>query len=222
MNTPKYIIGIDEAGRGPLFGRVYASAVVMPADFVTPHPLIKDSKKFTSKKKIAAAADFVREQAVAWGIAYEEPATIDEINILRATMRAMHAAIRQVLSKLPAGAAAHAELRIDGNYFTPFIYVDGGGNIHEIPHETIIAGDDLCAAISAASILAKTTRDEYVRELCVADPTLDEKYGLTKNMGYGTKQHMEGIKKWGATELHRRTFLKKMTAAAATPPEENL
>jgi ribonuclease HII len=207
----KYIIGIDEAGRGPLFGRVYAAAVILPLDFCSPHPLIKDSKKFHSKKKIGLAAEFVRSTAVAWAVAYEEPAVIDDINILRATIRTMHAAIRQLIAKLPAHITpADLELRIDGNYFTPFVYVGADEKIHEIPHETLIAGDDLCPAISAASILAKTERDSHILYLCSQDETLNERYNLSKNMGYGTKQHMEGIHKWGITNMHRRSFLKKL------------
>lgn len=202
----KYVIGIDEAGRGPLFGRVYAAAVIMPDDFVTPHPLIKDSKKFHSKKKIAAAEEFVKSTAVAWAIAYEEPVIIDEINILRATMRAMHSAIRQVLEKLPPGAALDTELSIDGNNFTPYVYLDDGDKLREIPHQTIISGDSICPAISAASILAKTARDDYILELCERDPTLNERYGIGKNMGYGTRQHMDGIRQWGITEMHRKSF----------------
>lgn len=213
QKTYTYTIGIDEAGRGPLFGRVYAAAVILPADFVAPHPLIKDSKKFHSKKKIAAAAEFVKETAVAWAVAFEEPAVIDEINIRRATFRAMHAAVREVLGSLPsasAGSGAGADntiLRVDGNDFVPYVYFDtAAGRLREIPHETVIGGDDLWPAISAASILAKVSRDAYIEDLCAADATLSERYAIDKNMGYGTKAHVDGIRQWGLTAHHRRSF----------------
>ena len=204
------IIGVDEVGRGPLFGRVYAAAVILPPEIKIDESrtgLIKDSKKFHSKKKITAAAEFIRTNARAWAIAYEEPAMIDEINIRRATFRAMHTAIRQILSVVDN---SNILLHIDGDGFVPYMVFDKSvGKMHEIPHETIIGGDAKCAAIAAASILAKVARDEYITELCTERPELAEKYAIHKNMGYGTREHIEGIKKYGYTDLHRRSFVLK-------------
>lgn len=239
---PKIIIGIDEAGRGPLFGRVYAAATILPDTIQideSRNGLIKDSKKFHSKKKITAAAEFVKKNALAWAISYEEPAMIDEINIRRATFRAMHNAIHQILSKSKfceaedEGGVKYTEidyknilLHIDGDGFTPYMVFDKeAGKMREIIHETIIGGDAKCAAIAAASILAKVARDEYIASLCSSRPELVEKYAIHKNMGYGTREHIEGIKRYGYTDLHRRSFvLKNITVdsgAAAAPPPQN-
>jgi len=207
------IIGVDEVGRGPLFGRVYAAAVVLPIEIKideSRNGLIKDSKKFHSKKKINTSAEFIKKNALAWAIAYEEPRIIDEINIRRATFRAMHSAIQQVLLKYTEDDHKNILLHIDGDGFVPYMVFDKNiGKMHEIPHETIIGGDAKCAAIAAASILAKVSRDEYIAELCSSRPEFSEKYAIHKNMGYGTREHIEGIKKYGYSDLHRRSFVLK-------------
>lgn len=204
------IIGVDEVGRGPLFGRVYAAAVILPPEIQIDegrNGLIKDSKKFHSKKKIATAADFIRTNACAWAVAYEEPAVIDEINIRRATFRAMHAAIRQILTAHPEIDTTTILLHIDGDGFVPYMVFDSVvGKMREIAHQTIVGGDAKCPAIAAASILAKVARDDYIATLCAERPELAEKYAIDKNMGYGTAAHIAGIKKYGYDELHRKSF----------------
>lgn len=213
METPtraQIIIGVDEVGRGPLFGRVYSAAVILPPEIKIDegrNGLIKDSKKFHSKKKIAAAANFIRESARAWAVAYEEAIVIDEINIRRATFRAMHSAIRQILTAHPEFDTSAILLHIDGDGFVPYMVFDSVvGKMREIPHETIVGGDAKSPAIAAASILAKVARDDYIAALCTERPELAEKYAIHKNMGYGTREHIEGIKKYGYDELHRKSF----------------
>jgi ribonuclease HII len=215
-NRDKYEICIDEAGRGSLFGRVYIAAVVLPKDpelFVGDG--VKDSKKFSSKKKIAAMAEYIKTNALIWHIAFVDEKRIDEINILQAAMRGMHECIREILGKLQEplrGGAAAAGITdclavIDGNYFTPYCSFDNDTeSIVEMPHVTVEKGDSLYMGIAAASILAKTARDNYVLEMTKQYPDLSTKYGLHKNMGYGTKEHLRGIGEHGITEWHRRTF----------------
>jgi len=213
LPNPEIIIGVDEVGRGPLFGRVYAAAVVLPKEMnidESRNGLIKDSKKFHSKKKINTAADFIKKNALAWAIAYEEPHIIDEINIRRATFRAMHNAIQKILLNYSEIDHRNILLHIDGDGFVPYMIFDKNiGKMQEIQHKTIIGGDAKCAAIAAASILAKVSRDEYITELCTFRPEFSEKYAIHKNMGYGTREHIEGIKKYGYSDLHRRSFVLK-------------
>jgi len=183
-------IGVDEVGRGPLFGRVYTAAVILPKssfDFSK----MKDSKKFHSKKKILEAAEYIKANAIAWTVTFEDEKVVDEINILQATQKCMHHSIANVVPKEPA------VILVDGNYFNPF---------ENVPHECIEGGDDKYACIAAASILAKTARDAYIEDLCAQHPELVERYRIDKNKGYGTKEHIDGIKQYGATEWHRKSF----------------
>jgi ribonuclease HII len=205
-------IGVDEVGRGPLFGRVYTAAVILPKDGSFDCSMVKDSKKFHSKKKIDEAADYVKKNALAWYISFEDEKTIDEINILQATQTSMHDSILEVIKqynkKIPADNTGMSySLLIDGNYFKPITYLNKKTNrIEAIPHTTVEGGDNKYASIAAASILAKVERDRYITELCEQNPTLSEYYGIDSNKGYGAKRHMDGINKHGITIWHRRSF----------------
>ena len=205
-------IGVDEAGRGPLFGRVYTAAVVLPKDDSFDHSRVKDSKKFNSKKKIEEAADYVKENAIAWYVSFEDEKVIDEINILQATQRSMHSSIletrKQVIGKMKDnGSNYKIELLIDGNYFNPITILNKTtSKIETIPYTTIEGGDNKYTAIAAASILAKVERDKYIDELCQQNPTLSEYYSIDSNKGYGAKKHLDGIKEHGITIWHRRSF----------------
>lgn len=218
-------IGADEAGRGPMLGRVYSGAVVLPKDDRFDHFKMKDSKKFTSKnpKKINEVAEYIKEHAIAWAVEYEDEKVIDEINILQATQSAMHKAIKSVISQLskktdvlPDGTKktdvldpnfGNLLLLIDGNYFKQLTILNQGKNkLVTVNYETIEGGDNKFTAIAAASILAKVERDKYIEELCKENPELIERYGIDSNKGYGSKKHMDGIKTYGITKWHRRTF----------------
>ena len=205
-------IGVDEAGRGPLFGRVYTAAVVLPKDDSFDHSRVKDSKKFHSKKKIEEAADYVKQNAIAWYVSFEDEKVIDEINILQATQRSMHSCIletrKQIIGKMKEnGSDYKIELLIDGNYFNPITMLNKTtSKIETIPYTTIEGGDNKYTAIAAASILAKVERDKYIDDLCEKNPTLSEYYGIDSNKGYGAKRHLDGIKAHGITIWHRRSF----------------
>lgn len=204
-------IGVDEVGRGPMLGRVYAGVVVLPKDASFDHSQMKDSKKFHSKNKIEQVSEYIKENAIAWAVEYEDEQTIDEINILQATQSAMHKGIKSVLSQLTKNNSTidydKILLLVDGNYFKPFTITNK--NKHKlltIKYHTIEGGDNKYTAIAAASILAKVERDKYIRELCVSNPELIELYGIDSNKGYGSKKHMDGIKQYGITKWHRKTF----------------
>lgn len=206
-------IGVDEAGRGPLFGRVYAAAVILPKDPAKEYDFsqMKDSKKFHSKKKIAQVADYIKTNAVAWAVAYEDEVAIDKMNILQATQSAMHKAIKSCIEiaekKALDGAPPTIQLLIDGNYFNSITSYDKARcQIKAIPHVCIEGGDNKYAAIAAASILAKVSRDTYIEDLCAENPELNDKYGILSNKGYGAKKHMDAIRAHGITIWHRRSF----------------
>jgi ribonuclease HII len=198
-------IGIDEAGRGPLFGRVYVAGVVLPKHMDTTE--IRDSKKLT-KSKLQTLYAHIRKNAVVFHIAFVEAVEIDEINIREAVLKGMHECAREcitALSLLPKDES-HSDtffLCVDGNDFPPYYHNNANTCI---PYETFTGGDNRYASIAAASILAKVARDDYIRELCLEFPKLSELYGMDKHMGYGTKQHMEAILQYGITDLHRKTF----------------
>jgi len=215
-------IGIDEAGRGPLFGRLYVAAVVLPKiDTSLLEPAkkckktektitwsdIKDSKKIKSKEKMSLCAEFIQKNAIAYSIQSIEHSRIDEINIRQSVFEGMHACIRDIIQQLTPISPKDMFLLIDGNDFKPFrTYLPNTEEIITVPYTTIEGGDNKYLAIAAASILAKHTRDTYIHELCRQQPELDEKYGMSKNMGYGTKLHLEGIVKYGITQWHRKTY----------------
>jgi ribonuclease HII len=217
--THKYEVGVDEAGRGPLFGRVYTGAVILPppssaaaAEF--DFSLLKDSKKFNSDQKIQEVSDYIKEHAVAWAISYEEAAVVDSLNIRRATLQCMRNSINKVIknhSSVPATAAAHRTedylLLIDGNDFIPLgNYNQETSEIDTYTHVCVVDGDNTYACIAAASILAKVARDDYIEKLCDQYPVLDEMYSLRGNKGYGAKKHMDGIREHGITQWHRRSY----------------
>jgi ribonuclease HII len=206
-NTNIIEFGIDEAGRGPMFGRVYAGLVVLPKDDSFDHSQMKDSKKFHSKKKIEQVAEYIKENAIAWAVEYEDEQTIDEINILQATQSAMHKCIKSVLTKTPDIPLDQLLLLVDGNYFKPYTTLNKTKTKMEtIKYQLIEGGDNKYTSIAAASILAKVERDKYIEELCVLNPELIEHYGIDSNKGYGSKKHMDGIKQHGITKWHRKTF----------------
>jgi ribonuclease HII len=195
-------IGVDEAGRGPLFGRVYTAAVILPKDDSFNCLMVKDSKKFYSKQKINEAANYIKKNALAWYISYEDEKTIDDINILQATQKSMHTSILETIKQINDEDIS-IYLIIDGNYFKSINYFDKN---ETIPYVTVEGGDNKYASIAAASILAKVERDKYIDELCQKNPILSEYYCIDSNKGYGAKKHLDGIKKYGITNWHRKTF----------------
>lgn len=187
----QWIIGVDEAGRGPLFGPVTTAAVILPDD----HDLsgLNDSKKLTAKKR-DILFDLIQEKAIAFAIAEATVQEIDTLNIHAATLLAMKRAIVDLLAKLPDEIASNAKILVDGK-FSPEIDSD-----HSI--EAVIGGDGLVAEISAASILAKVTRDRLIQSLDAKYPN----YGLANHKGYPTKVHLEALREHGVTPLHRQSY----------------
>ena len=180
------VCGVDEAGRGPLAGPVCAAAVVLPKGLILEG--VNDSKKLTEKKR-EALFDVITEQALDWSIAFATVEEIEEINILNAAMLAMKRAVEEL--KNPVDFAI-----IDGNRKPPL----------EIDCEAVVKGDAKSMSVSAASILAKVSRDRILRQYAVDYP----QYGFEKHKGYGTKVHVEALKKYGPCEVHRPSFLKKI------------
>ena len=181
----RVICGVDEAGRGPLAGPVCAAAVILPPNMEIPG--LNDSKKLSDKKR-RELYPIIKEQAIAYGIAFVDHQKIDEINILQATYMAMGQAIAQ-LSVKPELAL------IDGNRAADF----------GVPTETVVHGDSLSASIAAASVLAKVSRDDYMLEMAKEYP----QYGFEIHKGYGTKAHYAAITEHGTSPIHRMSFLKK-------------
>jgi ribonuclease HII len=175
--------GCDEAGRGCYAGPVFAAAVILPKDFH--HPILNDSKQLNEKQR-EALRPIIEKEAIGWAVAAVGVAEIDKINILKASWKAMHLAIGQ-LPLLPE------LLLIDGNRFTPF---------KNISHHCIVKGDGIYASIAAASVLAKTHRDEYMLTLHQQYP----QYGWHNNKGYGTAEHRKAIAQYGLCEHHRKSF----------------
>lgn len=191
-------VGIDEAGRGPLFGRVYAAAVILPKDDSFNHSLMKDSKRFHSETKIMEAYEHVKKHALAYSVQYCDEAIVDKINIRQATLTTMHNCVKEL--------SINPELiLVDGNDFKPFVRMNGE-SFQQIKHICIEGGDNKYTAIAAASILAKVERDLYIKQLCKENPQLDEYYGISANKGYGTKKHLDGIKEHGISQFHRKTY----------------
>lgn len=190
--------GIDEAGRGSLIGRVYTAAVVLPQEFPDDtYKQIKDSKKL-SKKKRDLMRKYIEENAIAYSVTYADIEEIDDKNILHATMNSMHRSLDDMHSKY---GNVFEKIDVDGNYWKEY-------RLHEevVPYELVTKGDDTYYHIAAASILAKTYRDEYIQMLCEQYPLWDKEYGWSTNAGYGTKKHLEGLRNTGKTVLHRSSF----------------
>jgi ribonuclease HII len=216
----KWEIGIDEAGRGPMFGRLYVAGVILPKCDITHstekssfrYQDMKDSKKFHSPKKIKEVSAYIKQHAVAWHIHYISEQTIDQINIRQSVLRAMQECAKQCIYQLQSACPEMIPekdvfLLIDGNDFVScHMFDESRQSIIEIPHKTFEGGDNTFCAIAAASILAKVARDEYIEQLCIEYPELDVRYGISKNKGYGTKTHLDGIRTHGICEWHRRTY----------------
>ena len=195
-------IGIDEAGRGPLFGRVYTGAVILPKDVDFEFDKMKDSKKFSSIKKINEVADYIKENALAWNVSYNDENVIDNINIRQSVLNSMHNSIKSIITDTDNNDYL---LLVDGNDFKPYMRFKENEYL-PVNHTCIEGGDNKYCAIAAASILAKTERDKYINELCEENPELIDRYGIDKNKGYGTKKHLDGIKNYGITKWHRKTY----------------
>lgn len=206
-NDNIYEIGVDEAGRGPLLGRVYTAGVILPNDNFK-FELMKDSKKFYSEKKIQEVAEYIKENALYWSVTYSTEEEIDKYNILQATYNSMHNSIREIINKSKNKLNKdNLYLLIDGSYFKEFTYFDNKNNSLEyLSHKCITSGDNKYASIAAASILAKVERDKYIKNLCEDNPELKENYKIDSNKGYGAKVHLDGIKKYGITKFHRKSF----------------
>ncbi|MEA3463365.1 MAG: ribonuclease HII [Bacteroidota bacterium] len=175
--------GCDEAGRGCIAGPVFAAAVILPPDFSD--PVLDDSKKLSAKKRQQLRV-LIEKEALTWGVGVVHEKEIDQMNILNASFISMHRALEK-LSLVPT------YLLIDGNRFKPF---------HEIPHSCIVKGDGIFASIAAASILAKTHRDEYMEKLHREHP----QYGWNLNKGYPTREHRKAVYEHGPAPYHRRSF----------------
>lgn len=236
----KWEIGIDEAGRGPMFGRLYVAGVILPKsgnntsgkategeskgeskdeseateskDEGFRHQDMKDSKKFHSPKKIKEVAAYIKQHALAWHVEYVSEQTIDQINIRQSVLRAMRECAKQCIYQLQSANPEMVPendvfLLIDGNDFDSCsMFDESRQTIIEIPHKTFEGGDNTYTAIAAASILAKVSRDEYIEQLCIEYPELDVRYCISKNKGYGTKSHFDGIRTHGICEWHRRSY----------------
>ncbi len=176
--------GCDEAGRGALAGPVYAAAVILKPDFY--HPLLNDSKQLTEKQRYELRP-IIEKQAIAWAVATIDHTEIEKINILNASIKAMQTA----LSKL---SVEPEFILVDGNKFKPY---------KNIPHQCIVGGDGKFSSIAAASVLAKTYRDDFMVKIGIKFP----KYCWDKNKGYATKTHREAIVRFGISPYHRKTYL---------------
>ena len=185
--------GCDEAGRGCLAGSVYAAAVILPEGYE--NELLNDSKQLTEKRRYELR-EIIERDAVAWAVGIVTPEEIDKINILNASILAMHRALDQLKVRPEA-------IIVDGNRFKPYRpVVDGTAVNIPIPHTTIVKGDGKYMAIAAASILAKTYRDDYMNQLAEEYP----QYDWRSNKGYPTKKHREAIRQYGTTPYHRMSY----------------
>ncbi|MDR2470335.1 MAG: ribonuclease HII [Tannerella sp.] len=190
MDATRIEAGCDEAGRGCLAGAVYAAAVILPPDF---HDVGLNDSKQLSEKKRCMLRTLIEREAIAWAVGSVAPEEIDRINILKASFLAMHRAVERL-------AVVPEHLLVDGNRFTPYPY---------IPHTTVVGGDGKYLNIAAASVLAKTCRDEYMCRLAEEWPA----YRWDANKGYPTRVHRDAIRRYGRTPHHRKSFM-------LLPPEQ--
>ena len=188
INNDLNEVGLDEAGRGPLIGRVYAAAVNW-GDTVE-NTKVMDSKKLSAKKR-DEVLKWIKENVDEWAVGFAEPEEIDDINILEATKLAMDRAIEQLTFK------------------PDYLVIDGCGwekKFTNFNTTSIVKGDSKIYSIAAASIIAKEYHDDYIKTICVENPELNERYDLLSNMGYGTRNHVDGIRKYGLSNYHRKSF----------------
>lgn len=183
LNADVIEVGCDEAGRGCLAGHVFAAAVILPKDFS--NELLNDSKQLKEKDRYILR-EIIEKEAIDWAVAFTTYEEIDKINILNASILAMHRAIDKLKTR-------PEHIIVDGNRFKPY---------KDIPHQTIVKGDGKYMSIAAASILAKTYRDDYMLEISKEYPM----YGWDKNKGYPTKKHRDAIREFGVSKYHRLTF----------------
>lgn len=181
--------GTDEAGRGPLAGSVFAAAVILPPDFCC--ELLNDSKQLSEKQRYKLRP-IIESNAVSWAVAETTAEEIDQINILNASILAMHRALSQLMPQ-------PEHIIVDGNRFKPYLGADG---LFAIPYDTVVKGDATYMSIAAASVLAKTYRDDYMNELAQEFP----QYDWAENKGYPTPKHIAALKKYGTTKYHRKSF----------------
>jgi ribonuclease HII len=199
-NIENLEVGIDEAGRGCLFGRVYVGSAILPDDFqeqldkeYNGKLQLRDSKKVNEKNR-ALLRKLIEERAIDYSVCYAEHDEIEDLNILYCTLKTMHKCVDTLTLKPDY-------ILVDGDKFNKYKDEDG----KEIKHECVTGGDDKYHSIAAASILAKEYRDEYIRNMCEEHPILKE-YDIPNNKGYGTQKHRDKIKELGNTEWHRKTF----------------
>lgn len=197
-------IGIDEAGRGPLFGPVVAAAVVLPRDGSFDVTMVKDSKRFTSKRKLKTGVEYIKSKSSSWAYFACSSREIDARGIRHACIYAMHRAASACMDQLGLDCG-NTLLLVDGNDFKPLAVFEND-DYKPVRHETVVGGDNSYASIAAASMIAKWHHDEDIAKLCAEDPSLDERYDLRQNKGYGTKKHIAGLKEYGPTANHRMTF----------------
>ena len=188
-------IGLDEAGRGPLLGPVYAGAVIWDDNLECKY--IKDSKKLTKIRR-KKAFHWIMENVKYWGVGFASEKEIDDINILQATKLAMDRAIENLHKKTKDSKLIIKNMIIDGVYWEK----------HKFPYpvESIVKGDNKYFSIACASIIAKEFHDKHILEMIEKNPEIDKRYNLSKNMGYGTLAHLDGIKKYGVCQFHRKSF----------------
>jgi ribonuclease HII len=201
IKSPITTVGVDEVGRGTLFGNVIACAIILPDKFPDDIYLqIKDSKKLSFKKR-SFLASYIKENAIAYGIGSVSPEEIDKINILQASIQAMHLALYEIMKK----NVKFDHIIVDGIHFKPIIPIDNNDEDNIISYECIPKADNTYLNVAAASIVAKDFHDNEILKLVEEDNEL-LKYDLNNNMGYATLKHREAIKKYGIHSLHRKTF----------------